>query len=158
MPIWLCEACGTSFPPADAPPGRCPICEDARQFVPPRGQGWTTSEALAAGHANAWRQLEPGLLQIETVPRFAIGQRALLLRTGAGNILWDCLALLDAATIELVRARFGAAPLYARVDLLPSPDGPVVVELELVEPSLVLGFGADAAERLAAAVAGRARR
>ena len=41
--------------------------------------------------------------------------------------------------LEYVTARFGAAPLYARVDLLPAPDGPVVVELELVEPSLFLG-------------------
>lgn len=107
MTLWLCDACGTSFPPAERPPERCPICEDARQFVPPRGQRWTTAAALAADHANAWRQLEPGLIQIETTPRFAIGQRALLLRTPDGNVLWDCLALLDAATIELVRALGG---------------------------------------------------
>jgi len=46
-------------------------------------------------------------MQIETTPHFAIGQRALLLRTAAGNVLWDCLALLDDATIALVRALGG---------------------------------------------------
>jgi glutathione synthase/RimK-type ligase-like ATP-grasp enzyme len=47
--------------------------------------------------------------------------------------------------------------LYTRVDLLPTPDGPVVVELELVEPSLFLTTGGeDAAGRFAAAVAGAA--
>ncbi|MGI5244325.1 ATP-grasp domain-containing protein [Dactylosporangium sp. CA-139066] len=45
--------------------------------------------------------------------------------------------------------------LYARVDLLPSPDGPVVIEVELTEPSLFLGHAPGAAERFAAAVAGR---
>jgi hypothetical protein len=48
--------------------------------------------------------------------------------------------------------------LYARVDLIPGQDGdPVVVELELAEPSLFLGYHEGAAERLAAAIAARAR-
>jgi hypothetical protein len=59
-----------------------------------------------------------------------------------------------AAVTELTR-RFGAPLLYTRVDLLPGPDGPVVVELELVEPSLFLGYADGAAERLAAAIAAR---
>lgn len=46
--------------------------------------------------------------------------------------------------------------LYARIDLLPSPDGPVLVELELVEPSLFLSHAPGAADRLAAAVSARA--
>ena len=44
--------------------------------------------------------------------------------------------------------------LYARVDLLPGPDGmPVVIELELTEPSLFLAYGDGAADALAEAVA-----
>lgn len=111
MPVFLCSACGTSFPPAPAPPAACPICQDERQFVPPSGQSWTTRDALAQGHRNAWRALEPDLLAIETVPKFAIGQRALLLRTEAGNILWDCIGLLDAATELLVRGLGGLAAI-----------------------------------------------
>jgi glutathione synthase/RimK-type ligase-like ATP-grasp enzyme len=46
--------------------------------------------------------------------------------------------------------------LYARVDLIPDPDGePKVVELELTEPSLFLSFGERAAERLAAEIVRR---
>jgi hypothetical protein len=46
-----------------------------------------------------------------------------------------------------------AALLYARVDLLPGPDGvPVLVEIELTEPSLYLGTAPGAAKRLADAV------
>jgi hypothetical protein len=49
-----------------------------------------------------------------------------------------------------------AGLLYARVDLIPGPDGsPVLVELELTEPSLFLDRSAGAAERLADAIAGR---
>jgi glyoxylase-like metal-dependent hydrolase (beta-lactamase superfamily II) len=107
MPIHVCTACGTSYPEATTPPARCPICEDERQFVPRSGQSWTTPEALTARHANAWRQLEPGLFEIHTRPDFAISQRALLLRTPQGNILWDCLALIDEVTVEIVNALGG---------------------------------------------------
>ncbi|WP_433311965.1 ATP-grasp domain-containing protein [Micromonospora chersina] len=44
--------------------------------------------------------------------------------------------------------------LYARVDLIPGPDGaPVLVELELTEPSLFVGHADGAPDRLAEAVA-----
>jgi glutathione synthase/RimK-type ligase-like ATP-grasp enzyme len=44
--------------------------------------------------------------------------------------------------------------LYARVDLLPGADGrPLVLEVELVEPSLFLRFDDTAADRLASAIA-----
>ncbi|MDO9060311.1 MAG: MBL fold metallo-hydrolase, partial [Bradyrhizobium sp.] len=107
MPVHICSACGTSYPDASEPPRHCPICDDERQFVPPGGQAWTTPERLGRGHVNAWRQLEPDLFEIHTHPQFAINQRALLLRTADGNILWDCIALLDDATETLIRALGG---------------------------------------------------
>ncbi|MGI8759765.1 MAG: ATP-grasp domain-containing protein [Jatrophihabitantaceae bacterium] len=57
--------------------------------------------------------------------------------------------------MEVLRGRTGRDLLYARVDLLPGPDGPVVVELELSEPSLFLGHADAAADRFAAAIAER---
>ena len=46
--------------------------------------------------------------------------------------------------------------LYARVDLIPGPDGaPLLLELELTEPSLFLSHAAGAPQRLAAAIVGR---
>jgi glyoxylase-like metal-dependent hydrolase (beta-lactamase superfamily II) len=107
MPIHICNTCGTSYPDGREPPSACPICEDERQFVPGAGQSWTTPSRLAAGHSNAWRSLETDLFEIHTQPGFAIGQRALLLRTPHGNVLWDCIALLDEATERLVRAQGG---------------------------------------------------
>ncbi|WP_375498792.1 RimK family alpha-L-glutamate ligase [uncultured Jatrophihabitans sp.] len=64
------------------------------------------------------------------------------------------LAVGDAA-VAAVRDRFGSTPLYARVDLLPSAGGPVVVELELIEPSLFLDCAESAATTFAAAIAAR---
>ncbi|MQY02285.1 ATP-grasp domain-containing protein [Actinomadura macrotermitis] len=46
--------------------------------------------------------------------------------------------------------------LYARVDLVPGPDGsPVVLELELTEPALFLEHGPGSADRFAKAIAAR---
>jgi len=109
MPAFICSACGTQFAPSANAPEHCPICDDERQFVPPSGQSWTTQEALARGHYNCFRQHEPGLIGIGTVPAFAIGQRALLLRTDTGNVLWDCISLVDAATVALVKGLGGLA-------------------------------------------------
>lgn len=109
--IPICVACGTSFPPTGEPPVACPICDDERQFVPPGGQRWTTPRALAEGHRNAWRLHEPGLFSLHTVPAFAIDQRAFLVRTGIGNVLFDCLALIDDATAAIVAGLGGIAAI-----------------------------------------------
>src|SRR5215218_5900098 len=79
MPAFICSACGTQYPPSDAPPAQCPVCEDERQYIPPEGQSWTTLERLRISHHNGFRQYEPGLIGIGTQPKFAIGQRAVRL-------------------------------------------------------------------------------
>jgi len=107
MPAFICSACGTQYPPSEAPPAHCPVCEDERQYLPPEGQSWTTLERLRISHLNGFRQYEPGLIGIGTQPRFAIGQRALLLCTPEGNILWDCISLVDDATITLINGLGG---------------------------------------------------
>lgn len=111
MPSFLCTACGTEFPPADAPPAGCPTCQDERQYIPASGQGWTTLAAFGATHTNTWKHYAPNLLALGTVPAFAINQRAFLLRTPAGNVLWDCISLLDDATIALINGLGGLAAI-----------------------------------------------
>lgn len=51
--------------------------------------------------------METGLTAILTEPSFAIGQRAFLIESPGGNILWDCLALLDGASVTSVLERGG---------------------------------------------------
>src|SRR3954464_5374099 len=93
----LCVTCGSQFAETSGPPERCPICLDERQYVGAQGQEWTTLEAMRqqGKWTNAIREQEPGLVGIGTEPKFGIGQRALLLRTPKGNILWDCVSFLD---------------------------------------------------------------
>jgi len=105
----LCVTCGTAYEAAS--PQRCLICEDERQWVPASGQQWIDFAALTRSHQNKWQQLEAGLLSIKTVPAFAIGQRALLLRSGGGNILWDCIANLDPATAALIHGIGGLSAI-----------------------------------------------
>ena len=111
MPYHICVTCGQQYPESEEPPRSCPICEDDRQYVNPRGQSWITLERLAREHRNELTPLEPGLTAVATVPKFAIGQRALLVQAKNGNILWDCVSLIDEATIEAVRALGGISCL-----------------------------------------------
>jgi hypothetical protein len=99
--------CGTQFGATAESPPRCTICEDERQFVHYGGQQWTTIDRLATDHENRFEHEAPQLLGIGTEPEFAIGQRALLLQSPGGNLLWDCISLLDDKTIAEVNARGG---------------------------------------------------
>lgn len=107
MENFICVQCGTQFEQTAQPPPRCPICEDERQFVRHEGQEWTTLERLATGHHNRFENEAPQLLGVGTEPEFAIGQRALLLQSPGGNLLWDCITLLDHKTTTEVKARGG---------------------------------------------------
>lgn len=107
MTAWICAACGTQYESAAHTPAACAVCQDERQYVPPDGQQWTTLADLKRTHRNAWRRHEPGVFSIRSVPAFAIDQRAFLVRTGRGNVLWDCIALLDDATFDLIEGLGG---------------------------------------------------
>ena len=106
MTSFLCKTCGTQFPESDRPPSGCPICEDERQYVPAEGQQWTTHDEVRAAHRADIRDEQPGLTGIGMLPAFGIGQRALLLESPSGNVLWDCLPLLD-ETAAFVESRGG---------------------------------------------------
>ena len=65
----------------------------------------------------------------------------------------------EPAVVEITRAALAmlrSTPLYARVDVLFDGDGPLVVELDLVEPYLYLEMAPEAAERLAGQIVRRA--
>ncbi|MGJ5815874.1 VOC family protein [Paludibaculum fermentans] len=99
---WICSTCGVQQEASEQAPERCPICDDARQYVGWAGQRWTTLEELRARHRNVITEEEPGVWSIVTEPTFGIGQRAFLVRTDEGNILWDCISLLDDETVRAV--------------------------------------------------------
>lgn len=65
----------------------------------------------------------------------------------------------SAAELDVAARVLAALPFdtlaYARVDLLPSDNGPQLLELELTEPSVFLPYGEGAAARFAAVLAAR---
>ena len=107
----ICVTCGAQFPATVDPPPACPICEDERQYVGHQGQQWTTLGQLRDDHHNVVEPVDPGLSGIATEPRFAIGQQAHLIETPAGNLLWNCISLIDDDTVAAVERRGGLAAI-----------------------------------------------
>ena len=109
--FYVCITCGTQFSPSVEPPAACPICNDDRQYVGLDGQKWTTLDELRQDHENEFVPMEAGVTGILTKPSFAIGQRAFLIESPGGNVLWDCVTLLDRKTKEFIRERGGLAAI-----------------------------------------------
>ena len=112
--------------------------------------GETAVIFLGGVHSHAARkaaQLTPGVA-------FADGvylEESMSTRTAS-----DAELAVARAALEAVAATVPAGDdlLYARVDLIPDPDGrPTVVEVEVTEPSLFLELGDDAVGRFAEAIA-----
>ncbi|MHA6628094.1 hydrolase [Pseudonocardia sichuanensis] len=97
----ICQTCAVEHAAAvDV----CAICADERQWVPAAGQQWTTLDELAAsGHHAQVRELEPDLFGVTVEPKVGIGQQAHLVRTPAGNLLWDMVGYLDDDAVRRVR-------------------------------------------------------
>ncbi len=112
MENWICASCGNQFAQSQTPPQGCPICLDKRQFLRYAEQIWTTFTAMQKdGFHNTLRQLEPSLIGIGTEPTFAISQRALLVQTEQGNVLWDCISFLDDDTVAAVQQLGGISAI-----------------------------------------------
>jgi hypothetical protein len=104
---FICTTCGTQHAASADPPARCEICTDERQYVNPAGQQWATLDTLRKTHRNTVRTEGEGLVGIGMEPEFGIRQRAILVRAASGNVLWDCISLLDPAMVEMLRAMGG---------------------------------------------------
>jgi hypothetical protein len=105
----ICATGGVQYGLDDFEVDHCRICEDDRQYVGWDGQRWTTLTELRDGHSNRIEQEGPDVWGIGTTPSFAIGQRALLVDAGTqgGNVLWDCITLIDDDTIAFLTDRGG---------------------------------------------------
>jgi len=103
----ICTTCGTQFPLNNDTPALCPICMDDRQYIPENGQTWTNLDILSNNYSVITKRLVQGLYQLKMIPLFAIGQRAFLVLAPGGNILWDCISLLNEPTIEFIKSKGG---------------------------------------------------
>ncbi|MCF8245541.1 MAG: hypothetical protein K9J46_10330 [Saprospiraceae bacterium] len=102
----ICATCGTKYP-VKYLGNSCLICEDDRQYVPLDGQKWTSSVEIIQKHAVKIKKLKANLFELVVDPVFAIGQRAILVVSQSGNILWDCIPLLDKKTVAFINEKGG---------------------------------------------------
>ena len=92
----------------------CAICADERQYLPLDGQHWTTlAERAEQGCRIDVEELEADLFGLTARPKADIGQTALLVCTGAGNLLWDVPGFIDDAAVAAVGELGGIAAIMA---------------------------------------------
>lgn len=103
----VCVACGTQNADAPQPPTRCRICEDDRQYVPRIGQQWTTHEDLLRDRTIMSGD-DDGAFALSVTPSFAINQRAALVTSKDGNVLWEALSIVTDEAIAEINRRGGA--------------------------------------------------
>jgi hypothetical protein len=105
----ICATCGVQY---GAPRDDCPICIDERQYVGWSGQRWTTlADLRAAGHRGKIMEEGDRILGIGAEPATAIGQRALLVRSPAGNVMWDMISYIDEELIAQVAELGGVSAI-----------------------------------------------
>src|SRR5262245_6575719 len=102
----VCATCGTHYPLSEGYKV-CPICNDDRQYIPEGGQRWTSTEELSNRYSVRTHRLSENVYELEIAPAFAIGQRAFLILSPQGNILWDCIPLLNEPIVEFIKAHGG---------------------------------------------------
>lgn len=107
----ICITCGTQFAESNDRPAHCPICEDERQYIGLNGQEWTTLADLRQNHKTQIHEEEPNLTSFVIEPKFGIGQRALLIQTPSGNVLWDCLSLFDDQSLHHIQSLGGVTAI-----------------------------------------------
>jgi glyoxylase-like metal-dependent hydrolase (beta-lactamase superfamily II) len=107
----VCARCGVQAAEEAGSSQECDICADERQPRLPAATTWIAPDALAARHRIALVQEEADLWSLSTAPRLGIGQRCFLVRTAAGNVLWDCPSLLGDDTLAHIQALGGIAAI-----------------------------------------------
>ena len=111
---YLCVTCGTEYPPSASAPEHCAICEDERQYVGARRpEVDDPATTCRADTRTVIKEEEPGLFSINTEPGgVGIGQREFLdAGRPRGNVLWDCVAFLDDATVSRLKELGGVAAI-----------------------------------------------
>lgn len=113
MPMFICRSCGTQYAESLLTPSHCVICRaDAHPDAadPPV---WTTLDEIRGRYTNLIQRLEPNLFSVRPVPTFPTGQRALLLHTKHGNLLWGSVTVIDDATVRKIQTLGGLTAIAA---------------------------------------------
>lgn len=116
LDLLICNTCGTQYSTSSrAELKSCRTCDDPRQYVPRTGQSFTTlGDLRSQEYKNEFTKVDENddkFWSIRTEPAFGINQRAILVKTAHGNILWDCVTYIDDETVEWVKNQGGLAAI-----------------------------------------------
>lgn len=103
----ICMTCGTMYSSNTPLPELCRICDDDRQFIGDNGQLWTSLEEMKHQYSIRIDQIAENFYDLRITPTFAIGQKAHLIISPSGNILWDCIPFIDEQTIGFIKSKGG---------------------------------------------------
>lgn len=102
----ICYTCGVRYGTFTIPT-ICEICADERQYTGFSGQIWISYNELAAKSCIRFSRLQATIYDLRITPAFAIAQKAHLVLSSSGNILWDCIPFIDDQTIAYIRSLGG---------------------------------------------------
>ena len=106
----ICYTCGVRYG-TSVIPGICEICADDRQYTGFTGQIWTSYNELAAKSSIRFSRLQSTIYDLRIIPSFAIAQKAHLVLSSSGNVLWDCIPFIDDPTIAFIRSLGGISAI-----------------------------------------------
>ena len=111
MNTLICETCGTRVAfGQDAQPSECRVCTDDRQYVGWTGQKWITPEVMQQRYRNRMEK-DGAVFCIGVTPQFGIDQRALILPTDVGNIMWECVSHVTPQALDALKRMGGVSAI-----------------------------------------------
>src|SRR5215467_1522819 len=104
---FICVHCGLQHAEQNSRPARCLNCSDERESMTHKKPSWVTLTSMAGRYKNVFTVLGGGVTGICTSPAFGIGPEVFFIHSAFGNVLWDCLAYLDDATVRQIKKQGG---------------------------------------------------
>lgn len=108
---FICFNCGLQHEGGSMAPPRCLNCSDERESMTHKPQRWTTLAEMQGQYQNIFTPLGDGVTGIVTSPSFGIGPEVFLIHTPDGNVLWDCFAYLEDATVQQISQMGGLSAI-----------------------------------------------
>jgi hypothetical protein len=112
LPAYACDNCGF-WQRHFAPPPACPLCLDARHVVPQTGWRFRTEAEARDAFPCHWAEVEPGIWRYWNDPVSGIGPSGYLVRTPAGNMLFEGCPVFSEAALDHMESLGGVAFLSA---------------------------------------------
>ena len=98
---YCCTHCGF-WQRRSALPTACPVCEDFRHPLPPRGYDFADAARIDREYRSDLREVLPRLWQVRTTPQLGIGSCGLLLVTDVGNLHFEGAGWYSDAALERI--------------------------------------------------------